>query len=818
MLSSIAHQVPQLGEIVAGRWSLARLIGRGGSGVVYEATDRLDGRSVAVKVLFGLRGREADTFAQRIARDAKLPALCQSRHVVAIRDTGVDEASGAPYLVMPLLEGQDLRTLMHQLGPLQPAVAARVVRQACAGLAEAHAAGLFHRDIKPSNLFLDYDPNGDVVVRLLDFGMAHYERSDTELTQGSASLGTTGHLAPERRADPTRADAQSDVYSLGSALYAALSDAPPLSKLDDDELVTPLQERAPWLDPSFAAVVHGCLVAEPLDRCPSADALARALEPYTGGTDRLDYRMFVPLTTALRSLRAARVEMPARWLGTANPTQAVDVTLSVSDSLAGATIATRYALRRRLGAGGMGWVYEAVGELGVRVAVKVIHAKEVADPQARKRFVREARTAAAVTSPHVVRVIDAGEDPQRSLPYLVMELLCGQDLSGLVREVGPLEPQTAARIFVQVCRGLAAVHASGLVHRDVKPGNLFLHQLPSGEVVVKICDFGIAKQIACDGEDGATQEILTRSDSILGSPAYMSPEQIKSSMTLDPRADVWSLGASLYQALVGAPPWSGRGEMGEVMFAIFTEDIEPRSAKTPWIPRGLAQVVQRAMCRSLTDRFQSVSEIEQALLPFTGGSTTVNAAELVGVPACMRTAAADDAAVVSFTTIDASPATLQAPDPALPGPKPRRRVGLALAVAAVFVVLAAVAVRSGAPPAVVPAPDSRAAAAPATTPGFDMPSSDALPSAPASPSPSASPSASPRASPSASTSAGPSASPSPSASATTAQAAAAKDLGPRATSTARVKATDTTQATPLARPAPAAPTAQPKGFAPAPFQ
>jgi serine/threonine protein kinase len=635
--ASSTRQAPEPGRRVAGRYQLVRFLGRGGFAAVYEASAP-DGTRVAVKLVLAelASGEQSENFIARFRRESELTGSLNDPHIVALIESGFDEAMGLPFMVMPLMEGFDLKALIKRIGPLQPAVAARIVRQACAGMKHAHEAGVIHRDIKPANLFLDHDAEGHVVVRLLDFGIARSLFGDSKLTRTGTVLGSPSYMAPEQIADSREADSRSDVWSIGVTLYHALSGVLPFqaaSSVDVLMLITEakaarLQDHAPWIDPALAAIVHGALIADADARCPSAEALSRALEPFAGGSDDLDYRMFQPLEEAARAQHAARAELPTVWPGACAPEHEVSIRLAQQDPLLGQSLGGRYTLIRSLGRGGMGSVYEARTVDGERVAVKVILADEARSEQARQRFLREAKAASAVRSPNVVKLIDVGEDEARKLPFIVMELLCGSDLAALLKRVGALTPKISARLFVQACRGLGAAHASGFVHRDVKPGNLFLHELASGEVVLKVCDFGIAKQIAADSE-GATQEMLTTTGSILGSPTYMSPEQIKTPRDLDERTDVWSLGASLYHVLTGSAPWDDCGELGEIIFAIFTQDVPHVQSKAPWVDAPFAALVHRAMRRPPEERHRSMAEMEQGLLELTDGSTSVTIADLV---------------------------------------------------------------------------------------------------------------------------------------------------------------------------------------------
>ena len=219
----------------------------------------------------------------------------------------------------------------------------------------------------------------------------------------------------------------------------------------------------------------------------------------------------------------------------------------------GTRVGAGYELVRFLGAGGMGAVYEAVAPGGQRVAVKVLLRAAVQAEQGEmvERFAREARVTAALQTPHVVPILDAGIDERSELPFMVMALLVGEDLASLLERIGPLQPTVAARVFRQAAAALVAAHAEGIVHRDIKPANIFLDQDPQGRITIRLLDFGIAKWRSRDAA-------LTRTGTMLGTPHYMSPEQCQSFKHAGPKSDIWSLAISLYETLSGRLPWRRR--------------------------------------------------------------------------------------------------------------------------------------------------------------------------------------------------------------------------------------------------------------------
>ena len=312
----------------------------------------------------------------------------------------------------------------------------------------------------------------------------------------------------------------------------------------------------------------------------------------------------------------------------------------------------------------MGAVYEARGTEGEVVAVKVMLATS-------RRFVREAKSVMALDHDHVVRVFDAGVDDDMN--YLVMEKLHGSDLGALIARRGPIEPEAVATIFVQACLGVQAAHDRELVHRDIKPSNLFVHELESGEVVLKVCDFGIAKDVGPGAAYDTTASDLTRSDGVLGSPLYMSPEQARNAKRVDARSDLWSLGVSLYQALSGTLPWRRRETVGEILLAICTEPLVHLQDAAPWIDRGLAEAVHRALERDPARRFQSAGAMAEALRPFATAAIHVDG--LCEVSSEVRATVAERAQDIDSVTMDAVAAT----PPTFA--RPRRR-GAVIAIAA----------------------------------------------------------------------------------------------------------------------------------------
>jgi serine/threonine-protein kinase len=279
----------------------------------------------------------------------------------------------------------------------------------------------------------------------------------------------------------------------------------------------------------------------------------------------------------------------------------------------GAMLAGKYRVDRVLGAGGMGVVVAATHEeLEQRVAIKFLLPGVYDNPDIVNRFVREARAASRLRSQHVAKVIDVGR-LEGGLPYMVMEYLEGEDLGAVLRAQGPLPVELVCRYVLQASEAIAEAHAARIVHRDLKPANLFLTHKVNGEPLVKVLDFGVSKAL----EGNTAQLSLTRSQSLLGSPLYMSPEQMKSSKHVDARADIWSLGVIIYELLTGRYPFESETVPG-LVFQVTMQDPTPPRSYRPDVPVEVERVIMRCLAKAPDNRFDDVAELAHALEPFAG--------------------------------------------------------------------------------------------------------------------------------------------------------------------------------------------------------
>ncbi len=273
------------------------------------------------------------------------------------------------------------------------------------------------------------------------------------------------------------------------------------------------------------------------------------------------------------------------------------------DLLVGSTVAGKYHIDRLIGRGGMGAVFQATNAaIGKRVALKFLGVETSKDADAATRFQREAEAASLAESPHIVQIFDSGRSEQ-GLPFLVMELLTGEDLRERLRREARLPPETAVRIGIQVLKALRQAHGAGIVHRDLKPDNVFLCRRDDEPSFVKIVDFGISKL-----QQHAGVDTLTHKGAVLGTAFYMSPEQAQSFPDIDGRTDLFSVGAILYEMLTGEPPHTAP-TYEAVLIAICTRDAPDVRMKAPEAPEKLARVVARALQRERDDRYASAQDM-----------------------------------------------------------------------------------------------------------------------------------------------------------------------------------------------------------------
>ncbi len=278
----------------------------------------------------------------------------------------------------------------------------------------------------------------------------------------------------------------------------------------------------------------------------------------------------------------------------------------------GEVLAGKYRIERVLGQGGMGVVVAAMHlQLNQRVAIKLL--LQGATPEVVERFLREARAAVRLKCQHVARVIDVGALPNGA-PYMVMEYLEGSDLSQVVRATGALGVHDAVEYLLHACEAIGEAHSAGIIHRDLKPANLFLTRAADGSSTVKVLDFGISKTAESGSEEEPAMS-LTKTSAVLGSPLYMSPEQMKSARSADARSDIWSLGAILYELLTGGVPFNAM-TFTELVLMVNMDAPRSIAAIRNDVAPGLEAAVLKCLEKRPENRFANVAELAWAIEPF----------------------------------------------------------------------------------------------------------------------------------------------------------------------------------------------------------
>ncbi len=416
----------------------------------------------------------------------------------------------------------------------------------------------------------------------------------------------------------------------------------------------------------------------------------------------------------------------------------------------GEILAGKYRVLFVIGEGGMGQVFAAEHvQLGHRVALKVMRPSALASAEAVERFVREGRAAARLQSEHIARVSDVGT-LDSGVPYMVMELLEGQDLAHLLQARSKLPIAEAIDYTIQAGEALAEAHRHGIVHRDVKPANLFITKTLDGAPLVKVLDFGISKASKLLGSEA---QQITSTSAMIGSPKYMSPEQMQDSRGVDGRADIWALGAILYEMLAGRRAFDAT-TLATTCVQILQEDPPPVRASRDEVPPELDAIVMRCLQKDPDNRFATVADFVEALVPFAPGASAVvarihrmtSAADIQSLMTPMRTQVAPSESASSMAAL-ASASRRSHADGAAAARRSRSR-GTMFALAggvAVLTVIGAAGLRgskSPAPAPVVTTPATQVVQAPAASAPAAAPSEPSVDSASAA-APSASAAASP---------------------------------------------------------------------------
>ncbi len=600
-----------VGRRIEDRYDVETVVAAGGFGTVYLGRHRALRTPVAIKVLripTHLGEASRVEFAQRFLAEAQTIAQLQHPAVVRAVDFGVSpmpSGESVPWMALEWVDGPTLRQFLEARRgkPMSPPEALALLRPVLEALASAHAEGIAHRDVKPANIML---PRGASALpsRILDFGIAKAMRADESAgssgetrTTSSLSAFSLKYAAPEQ-VGGMRSGPWTDVHALALVLTEMVTGCEAYPGTNSLEIsAAALNPRRPT--PSVFGVDVGpwepilarALSFKPAERHRDAGALLAELEAV------------VPVARAPRMQSIPGVSPQTLASNTTGDSAPRDVSLGP-----GATFGP-YSIVRVLGAGGMGTVYEATRSgLQKRVAVKVMHASAAQHAGGAERFIQEARAAVSVKHPHIVDVEDLGVI--EGVPFMAMEFLEGEALTGLLAREGPRTPEGALELMLPVLSAVAAVHEKGIVHRDIKPDNVYLWSPLAGQVHPKLLDFGIAK-VRPDQRAGS----VTATGMVLGTPHYLAPEQVSGSRHAVEASDQWALGVVLYQCLTGSLPFPG-ADVLSVLTQVLRDAPRPLRSLVPSLPAELEAVVMRTLEKDPARRHGSVRDFGRALLPF----------------------------------------------------------------------------------------------------------------------------------------------------------------------------------------------------------
>jgi serine/threonine-protein kinase len=593
------------------RYEILARLGGGGMGEIYRAHDARLQRDVALKILRDRDGATDPSGAERILREARSAAALEHPNVVAVYDVGErvlpGETGGTPYIAMELIKGRSLRECVGDLStPLAERV--RWLTDIARALGAAHKAGLVHRDVKPDNVML----RDDGVIKVLDFGVAKRSApsaivSPTLATAGGAlstlgprsrAVGTPFYMSPEQLRSE-RLDGRADQFSWGVMAYELLTGRPPwISAGDLLQLVAeiqsddpaPLRSIDPQIPPELEALVLRALSKSRSARFPSMDQLAEALAaaaPPPPGARRVAPKTSVKPPSPRDKLRTREddSELAAR-----------------AQARVGKVLRGKYTVDAVLGIGGMAVVYAVTHRNRKRFALKLLHPER--GGEIKERFLREGYVANTVNHPGAVAVLD-DDTAEDGGAFLVMELLEGKNVEELWDGAnGRLPPRVVAWIADQLLDVLSAAHARGIVHRDVKPANLFLTR----DGKLKVLDFGIARL-----RESSDAMLSTSTGVMLGTPAFMAPEQASGRhRDVDARTDVWAVGATMFTLLTGQIVHEADNAQA-LLVAAATAAPRKVAPLAPETPPALCEVIDRALARSSEDRWPSASAMREAL-------------------------------------------------------------------------------------------------------------------------------------------------------------------------------------------------------------
>ncbi|MEM7343341.1 MAG: protein kinase [Chloroflexota bacterium] len=584
------------------------VIGRGGMAQVYSGQDVKLERPVAIKVI-DARFRHDPTYTERFIREAQ--AVATWRHDNIVQIYYADDEDNLYYFVMEYIEGKDLKQRLtdeyiSQNKLMHPQAVLHIGWAIAKALDYAHEQGVIHRDVKPGNVMVAND--GRIV--LMDFGLA------LDVEQGSMGevFGSSHYIAPEQARRSANAVPQSDLYALGVILYEILTgqvpfDDPSPTAVALQHLTTPPpppRDLNPKLSEEIEAILLKALDKEREQRYQSGRALMKALEAAFDLEQPPNEKVAVAKDggekTSLSPSQAAKPKSkpatPKDGGSKPRPVPKPD-SQGTTDSLLGQQL-DEYRLEALLGQGGMARVYRGTDvRLDRPVAIKVIDTPFQDDADYLERFEREAQAIAKLDHPNIVTVYRFGEVD--GLLYIAIKYIEGNDFSEELAAYRQKESrptlETAINIIGQVCSALDYAHEQGIIHRDVKPGNMLLDK----EGRLFLTDFGLAlfTEVGTQGQ-------------IFGSPHYISPEQAISSAGVVPQSDIYAVGVILYETFTGKVPFEAKDTLEVAMKHVSDPPPSPHEIN-PDIDPMLEAVILKALAKDPEDRYQSGAHLMEAL-------------------------------------------------------------------------------------------------------------------------------------------------------------------------------------------------------------
>ncbi|BBM86531.1 serine/threonine protein kinase [Candidatus Uabimicrobium amorphum] len=551
-------------------YKVVRQIGHGGMGTVYEVIDIYSQKHYALKLL--PQSSPTKNF-ERFRREAQ--ALSSLHHPGIVHFIDDDIEGQHPFIVTALVDGQSLKEITK---PMPSAQALEIVYKIADALRHAHESNIIHRDIKPSNIMLTKSNEPCV----LDFGIAKLMDSETSLTKSNARLGTPRYMSPEQiRAQKREIDHRTDIYSLGCVLYELLTGKPVVAHRNMQTIMRAIVEETPILPSNIM-----------LDLPTHMDKICmKALEKNSD-------KRYQTMTAFQEALRMAMETKQPRSITQHDTAATENIALKQNTNVDTETRQPEnamphefgpYRLIKELGRGGMGVVYEAVDmRTNKKVALKRLLFATERDSNSFVRFRREAQSISQLQHKHIVAFHEVGNEPQ---PYIAMEFIHGKTLAQVIREQ-QMSTSQMMDILIRVGEALHDVHSNGMIHRDIKPENIMIDK----DGHPKLMDFGLARV------NDETQGV-TRTGDIIGTPAYMSPQQINGEK-IDHRADIYSLGATLYEVLTKRRPFAGNE--WQIMSTIFTEDPIAPCKLNKNISERLSSICMRCLHKEPAKRYQSV--------------------------------------------------------------------------------------------------------------------------------------------------------------------------------------------------------------------